>query len=147
MRLRHFLLLGLAWCTASAHALTEAEAQAIAIGETDARIEALTKAVATADDKTAAFLQALADDAVKAAGGKVFIVKDGKGIDPVTGQPAELPADAEDVVSNNRMRGELDTALGAIRLFSPDAKLRAAASPARTSRPSSGPPRSSRLLP
>ncbi len=135
MRLRSLFLLALAWCAASAHALTEAEAQAIAIGETDARIEALAKAVATADDKTVAFLQALADDAVKAAGGKVFIVKDGKGIDPVTGQAADLPADAEDVVSNNRMRGELDTALGAIRLFSPDAKLRAAAVKALATEP------------
>jgi urea transport system permease protein len=32
------------------HALTTAEAQAIAIGETEARVEALTKAIATADD-------------------------------------------------------------------------------------------------
>ena len=121
------LLMALFGCAVSAHALTADEARSIALGETDARIEALNKAVANADDKTAAFLQALADDAVKVAGDRVFIVKDGKGIDPVTGQGADLPADAEDVVSNNRMRGELDTALGAIRLFSPDAKERAAA--------------------
>ena len=132
---KKLLLLALAWSAASAHALTAPEAQAIAIGETDARIEALQKAVATADDKTAAFLQALADDAAKTAGGKVFIVKDGKAIDPVTGAPADLPADAEDVVSNNRMRGELDTALGAIRLFSPDAKLRAQAVKALAAEP------------
>ena len=34
------------------------------LGETDARIEALGKAAANADEKTAAFIQALADDAV-----------------------------------------------------------------------------------
>jgi urea transport system permease protein len=93
---------------AQAHALTADEAKAIAIGESDTRIEALNKAVATADDKTAAFIQALADDAVKCLGGKVFIVRDGKGIDPVTGAPSNVPDDAEDVVNNNRMRGELD---------------------------------------
>ncbi len=133
--IRQLLLLALAWSAASAHALTADEARAIALGETDARIEALNKAVATADDRTAAFLQALADDSVKAAGGKVLIVKDGKGIDPVTGAPADIPSDAEDVVSNNRMRGEIDTALGAIRLFSPDEKLRAQAVKALAAEP------------
>ncbi len=38
-----------------------------------------------------------------------------------------VPDDAEDVVNNNRMRGELDTAMAALKLFSKDAKLRAAA--------------------
>jgi urea transport system permease protein len=129
------LFLALAWGAVSAHALTAAEAQAIALGETDVRIEALGKAIATADDKTAAFLQALADDAVKTAGGKLFIVREGKGIDPLTGAPVDVPADAEDVVSNNRMRGEIDTALGAIRLFSADDKQRAAAVKALAAEP------------
>ena len=122
-----FILFALAVSAAGAPALTSHEAMAIATGETDARIEALNKALAGADDKTAALLQALADDAVKTAGGKVFIVREGKGTDAVTGASVAVPADAEDVVSNNRMRGEIETALGAIRLFSPDAKLRAAA--------------------
>jgi len=110
-----------------AHALTNEEAKAIATGETDARIEALGKALPSADDKTAAFLQALTDDSVKAAGGKLFIVKDGKGFDPVTGAEAALPADAEDVVNNNRMRGEIDSALASLKLFSKDDALRMSA--------------------
>ncbi len=110
-----------------AQALTGAEARAIATGETDARIEALNKAVATADDKTAAFIRALADDAVKVAGDKVLVVKDGKAFDPVSGTGMPLPADAEDVINNNRMRGELDTAMAGLKLFSRDEKLRAEA--------------------
>jgi len=110
-----------------AHALTAAEARAIATGETDARIEALNKAVATADDKTAAFIQALVDDAVKVAGDKVLVIRDDKGFDPVSGAEIPVPADAEDVINNNRMRGELDTAMAALKLFSKDAKLRAEA--------------------
>ena len=51
--------------------------------------------------------------------------KDDKGFDPVTGAELPLPADAEDVINNNRMRGELDTALAALKLFSKDDKLRA----------------------
>ncbi|NNU45490.1 urea ABC transporter permease subunit UrtB [Ramlibacter montanisoli] len=124
--LRLFLLL-LALSSNPASALTADEARAIALGETDARIEALNKAVAAADDRTAAFIQALADDAVKTAGTAVFVVRDDKASDPVTGAAATLPADAEDVINNNRMRGELDSALAALKLFSPDAKLRAAA--------------------
>jgi urea transport system permease protein len=93
-------------------------------GETDARIEALNKATATPDEKTAAFIQALANDAVKLSGERVLIVRDGKAFDPVTGAETPLPADAEDVINNNRMRGELDNALAALKLFSKDEKLR-----------------------
>ncbi|GAB3778546.1 urea ABC transporter permease subunit UrtB [Ramlibacter monticola] len=122
------LLISLSFVLAgAAHALTLDEAKALALGESDARIEALNKAVAAADDRTAAFLQALADDAVKTAGGQVFIVRDEKASDPVSGAPVALPADAEDVINNNRMRGELDSALAALKLFSKDEKLRAAA--------------------
>src|SRR5512140_431205 len=101
--MRTFIFL-MALLASSAHALTPAQAQAIATGDTDARIEALNRAVADADDKTATFIQALADEAVKVAGDQVLVVKDGKAFDPVTGAQSLLPADAEDVVSNNRMR-------------------------------------------
>ncbi len=107
-----------------ARALTQAEASAIATGETDARIAALNKAMATADDKTAAFIQAMADGDVKLAGDQVFIVKDGKGSDPVTGAAVPVPDAAEDIINNNRMRGELDNALAALKLFSKDDKQR-----------------------
>ena len=96
---------------ASAHALTPEQAKAIAIGESDARIDALRAAVAGADDKTVAFIQALSDDAVKVVAGKPVIVKDDKAVDPVSGAETALPDTAEDVMNNNRMRGELDTAL------------------------------------
>ncbi|MDB5750216.1 MAG: amino acid/amide transporter rane protein 1, family [Ramlibacter sp.] len=120
------LLLLLALCLpAGAQALTADQAAAMAIGDSDARIEALNRAAA--DDKTAAFIQALSDDAVKTAGGKAFVVRDDKASDPVTGAAATLPPDAEDVVNNNRVRGELDTALAALKLFSNDRAVRAAA--------------------
>ena len=107
-----------------ASALTLQEAQGMAVGEADARIQALNKAIIAADDKTAAFIQALADDAVKTAGDKIFIVRGGKVTDPVTGLTATLPDGAEDVISNNRMRGEIDSAQAVLKLFSKDDKLR-----------------------
>ncbi len=61
----------------------------------------LDKAVLTADEKTAAFIQAMADDAVKYTADKVFVIKDDKDYDPVTGAEAQVPDDAEDVVNNN----------------------------------------------
>jgi urea transport system permease protein len=124
MFIRSLVLLTCFLLSAGAHALTPAEARAMALGETDARIEALTKAVSAADDRTAAFIQALVDDAVKVAGDQVFMVKDDKAFDPVTGAETSLPADAEDVINNNRMRGELDAAMAALKLFSKDVALR-----------------------
>ena len=47
----------------------------------------------------------------------MFVVKDDKGFDPVTGAELPLPPDAEDVINNNRMRGELDNALAALKLL------------------------------
>ncbi|MEI7784502.1 MAG: urea ABC transporter permease subunit UrtB [Betaproteobacteria bacterium] len=108
----------------SALALTTEQALAITSGESDSRIEALSKVVAVADAKTAAFLQALADDAVKVGDGKVFVVQGGKASDPVTGAELPLPDNAEDVVSNNRMRGEIDSALASLKLLSPDLDTR-----------------------
>ena len=125
--IKRIVLLAALGVACHAHALTAQEARGIAVGETDARIESLNKAIATADDKTAAFIQALVDDAVKVAGDKVLVVKDGKAFDPVSGAEAPVPADAEDVINNNRMRGELDTAMAALKLFSKDEKLRAEA--------------------
>ena len=122
--LRHLLLLTTFLIATHAHALTTEEVKGMTIGETDTRIAALNKAAANADGKTVAFIQALSDDAVKTKGEKIFVVKDDKAVDPVTGSDVALPADVEDVINPNLMRGELDTALAAFKLFSKDEKTR-----------------------
>jgi urea transport system permease protein len=126
-RLIQGLVAALLWSACAAHALTAPEALAISAGETDARIEALNRSLASADERTMALLQALSEDAVKVAGDKVFIVRDDKAFDAVSGQEVPLPEGAEDAMLNNRMRGELDTAMASIKLFNKDFKLRAAA--------------------
>ena len=110
-----------------AHALTADEANAMASGDTDARVEALVKAMPSADEKTAAFLQALSDDAVKLVGGRAFIARGDRATDPVTHVEFVAPEGAEDVINNNRMRGELDSAMAALKLFSKDDAVRLAA--------------------
>ncbi len=124
----HRLIACLLLCAAvQAHALTAEAARAMVAGDTDERIAALQQAIAAPDEATVAFIRAMADDAVKIAGGKAIVVQDGKGLDPVTGAEVPVPADAEDIVNNNRMRGEFDAALASLQLLSPDVAQRRAA--------------------
>ena len=124
---RLLLCLALLVCS-GAQALTPEQAHAIAAGESDERIAALNSAAASGDAALRPFVQALLDDAVKTAGGKAYVVQaDGQAIEAASGATATLPADAEDVVNNNRLRGALEAALGALKLISPDVKERTAA--------------------
>jgi urea transport system permease protein len=118
------LFLGLA---GTAFAFTPDQALRIAQGESDARIAALNEVVAAADPALAAYVQALLADEVKVSGGKAFTVRDGKAMDAATGVAVALPAGAEDVVNPNRVRRELEGALAALKLFSPDRAERAKA--------------------
>ena len=98
--LRTLLACALVFALGSAHALTIEQARAIAAGDsTESRIAALNAAVATSpDERTAAFIEALSEDAVKLAGTQVIVMDGDQGKDPVTGAPVTLPADADDVV-------------------------------------------------
>ncbi len=115
-----------------AQALTQQQAHALVAGDAEARIAALHAVIASSgsqsvDEKTVALLQAIADDAVKFTDTAVFVLKDGRGFDPLSGAESTVPASAEDVINNNQMRGELDAALASIKLFSADTKVRAEA--------------------
>jgi urea transport system permease protein len=77
----------------------------------------------------------MADDAVKLNGTQVLVVRDGKATDPVTGEATPLSDSAEDVINNNRMRGEIDAALSALQLFSPDTAQRLKAAKAALKEP------------
>jgi len=123
LRIAFALMLGVLSHT-SAVALTTDQVRALTLGDTDARVTALQKALASADATTAAFLQAMADDAVKISGTQVLVVRDGQAFTPLSGEPTSLADDTEDVINNNRMRGEIDAALSALQLLSPDAVLR-----------------------
>ncbi|MDB5744323.1 MAG: amino acid/amide transporter rane protein 1, family [Polaromonas sp.] len=124
MPIRHLFLFATFFIAGHAYALSADEVKGIIFGETEARVAALNKAAVNADEKTAAFIQALSDDAVKTSGEQVFVIKDGKAFDPLTDAEQPLPADAEDVINPNMMRSEMDNALAAIKLFSKDQKVR-----------------------
>jgi urea transport system permease protein len=120
------LLLALACVclTSNTYALTSSDAKQLTTGGTEARIKALSDVLSRADDGTYRLIKAMTEDAVKIAGERVLIVDDGKVIDAVTGEATSLPDNNEDVVSNNRMRAELDGAMAALRLFAKDASTR-----------------------
>ena len=125
--LRRLLLSVALLASGSAWALTPQQALSLVAGDVESRITALNAVIASADEKTVALIQAMADDAVKFTDQAVYVMKDGKGYDPVTGAEVAVPEAAEDVINNNQMRSELDTALATIKLFSPDTGVRAEA--------------------
>ncbi len=121
---RLLFLLTLCCLSFGAFALTPEQARGIAIGDGDERIEALNQAAAAGAEGLGPFVQALLDDAVKVAGDKVFVVQGDKAVDAATGAAATMPAEAEDVVNNNRVRGALQAALASLQLLSPDLAVR-----------------------
>jgi len=127
MPIRKLLLVVVLLLAGHVHALTQAEATAIAVGDDEDRIAAINKALPTADERTAAFLQALSEDAVRVVADRPVVVRGDQGRDPVTDVAVTVPEDAEEVMINNRMRGELDAAIAAIRLSSSDTRVRGAA--------------------
>ncbi|MGD9549744.1 MAG: urea ABC transporter permease subunit UrtB, partial [Burkholderiaceae bacterium] len=116
--------------TAPAWALTAAQALQMATGDTEARVAAIDAALPDADERTRTFLDALANDAVKATAHAAYVMDGDQAHDPVTGAPVALPADAEDVINNNALRAALDAARAALQLRSSDEATRAAAADA-----------------
>jgi urea transport system permease protein len=118
------LLLGL---HAPARALTPDLALRIAEGDNDERIAAIAEAVAAGSQRLPAYLQAMLDDEVRVAGGRAYIVQGEAAVDAASGAARPLPADAEDVRINNRMRQAIGAALAAARLAAPDEGTRSEA--------------------
>jgi urea transport system permease protein len=123
-RVLMLLLAGLLLLAGAAQALTPERARAIASGDTDARIAALSEAAAQGEAGLAAFVQAMLEDAVKLTPTQVLVFDGEKTVDAATGQLTPLPEGAEDVVNNNRMRGALQAALAALKLGSPELEQR-----------------------
>src|ERR1043166_4452348 len=83
----------------------------LATGEGDAKSAAVNALVATGDPQAAVVLKSLADGELQVAGGRVLIVKGEDATDAATGAPVKpLPEAREDVVVNNRLRGEVEGA-------------------------------------
>ncbi|WP_245876338.1 urea ABC transporter permease subunit UrtB [Caldimonas caldifontis] len=119
----------LAWVLAGpAAALSPEQIRALALGDNDERIEALSEAAATGDPALGPYIEALLADEVRTVGDdQVFIVRGNEVRNALTGEPAPLPDNAEEVVNSNRIRRALQAALAALKLFSDDAAVRSQA--------------------
>ncbi len=111
-----------------AHALDAATVAKLATGDGDEKVAAVAALLASGEERAAVLLKALADGEVQIAGSRVIIVKGESATDAISGAAiAPLPEAREDVVVNNRLRRELEAAMAALRLVSPDRAVRAAA--------------------
>jgi len=94
------------------------------------RIEAIRKLTASQEPRVTAILEALANESLGLVDGgkRPVIAAHGKLSDALTGAPiGPAPANFEPLVVNNRLRGEIDAALAALKLASPDVAARLAA--------------------
>ena len=109
-------------------ALDRATVEKLAFGESDERIAAIGALVAESEPRAAEVLAALAGGELQTAGKRVLIVRAGEALDAATGEKvAPLPAEREDVVANNRLRGAIGRALAALKLVSRERGERLAA--------------------
>ena len=114
-----------------APAIDKAAVEKLAFGDAEEKTAAIAALVAEADPRAAALLEALSEGEMQVAGKRVLIVKGEDATDAVSGEKvAPLPAEREDVVANNRLRREIEGALAAFKLLSPDGAVRLAAAKA-----------------
>lgn len=120
------LLLGAASVAAQA-APDPALVRQLAAEDNSDKIAAIQQLAQTADPEATRILQAMADDSLFLAGDKVYVFDGEAARDALSGEPADMPDDAESITVNNRLRGELANALAALKLFDPDSAVRLAA--------------------
>ncbi len=112
----------------AAAALDAALVSQLAFGSSDEKIAAIRGFVEKGEAAAAPLLAALAEGQVQTVGERVLIVADEKGIDAVSGaRVTPLPEGRDDVIVNNRVRGEIANAVAALRLLAPQRALRAEA--------------------
>lgn len=95
----------------------------------DEKAAAIETIVATPGPMTASVLKALQDGALRVDGeGRGWIVSAGGALDALTGLSVKLPEpEPDEVMINNMLRGQIDAALAALGLFSPERSVRLAA--------------------
>ena len=128
---RVLLILWLLLMPLMAHAGVDDALSALAganIDEVRAGVDTLTL---SGDPRTAAILGAMQAGKLYARADRALFIKDADGryVDARTAQPAE-PGSVRPVRVNNAVRRAVDAALGALRLFAPDAPTRALAADA-----------------
>jgi urea transport system permease protein len=126
-RLRVMLIVLLSAPVLAGAALDPALLAGLASEETSDKVDAIEAIAASGDPQALFVLQALGDGVLKVSegSGRVVIEGDGKFLDGATGAPVEpVPDDLERIRINNRIRGQVESAIAGLRIFSPDPKVR-----------------------
>ncbi|MFC5300570.1 urea ABC transporter permease subunit UrtB [Azospira restricta] len=122
------LLTALALAAGSALAAPDpAVVKQLADDDNTRKIEAIRQLTQSAEPAARRLLQAMAEDRLVLAGGRLLIVDDGQASDAASGAPAALPntpASPEPITINNRVRGELASAIAALDLFAAERSVR-----------------------
>ena len=126
---RQLLVIALLCAQSLAHATIDTELlKPIAGDDPDARIDAVNKIAALANEDAFRLLNALKNDTLYATPeGKVFIVDDNKAFDPATGETTAVPDGVDGISVNNRLRGAVEGALSGFKLLSENRHERLAA--------------------
>jgi urea transport system permease protein len=121
-------LLAIVW-TSAAFAVDPEILKRLASDDFDEKAAAIEAIAASPDDTTLPVLKALQDGAlfVDGKGGGWIKAADGV-LDAATGKPTGMPTpEPDEVMINNNLRGQIDGAVAALKLFSPERELRLAA--------------------
>jgi urea transport system permease protein len=122
-------------CAVPARAALDAVAlKGLASDEASDKAEAIEALAASADPQALVVLEALADGTLRVSpDGHLYVKRKGGLADALSGAAVDTePDDLDKVTINNRLRGQLETAVAALRIFSPDAKTRLEAAKAIT---------------
>ena len=105
--------------------------------DSDLKLEAIAKLIASGDAAAIPLLQAMQDDALQLFKNRLVTVSEGAVKDALTGEPVSAPADQlQPIVINNRVRAALDSGIAALKLVSPNRAERSAAAKVVASDPS-----------
>ena len=114
----------------AASAATPAIIRDLAFGENDAKVQAVRVLGASGDPASLALLQSLLAGQVQTANDTQILLIKGSGADAtatdlITGQAiAPVPDHSDEIVINNRLRREIESAMAALELASPERSVR-----------------------
>ena len=123
------LLAALALFAPAASAVDADSLKRLTSDDFDEKASAIEAIVAKPGPRTLPVLKALQDGELRVdAEGRGWILTGGVVTDALTGAPTQLPSpEPDEVMINNMLRGQIDAAMAALRLFAPERGLRLAA--------------------
>jgi urea transport system permease protein len=107
-------------------ALDPVQVRQLAAEDSSEKVAAIRQLTQTADPDAVRVLKAMSEDRLFLAGDKVVIIDGDNAFDGASGEAVKMPSNPESPTVNNRIRGELASALAALKLFDADATVRLA---------------------